>query len=589
MTTFLGFSCSQHDPAVAVVNDAGKVVFAEANERPLKNKRGWHAPPDAFGVVDVILDRYVADGPVEADLTWSNASLASTGILSRIARGAIRWYEAVRPPERQAELWRAWTMRHALYRAPSHAGDLLLNLELRLRQRRGFRQGFSRRDWDHHLCHAVAACASSPFERALCFVVDGMGEGRSTSAFRFEDGRYKRLDGGGLPGLASLGELYSQACYAAGFDPHAGEEWKLMGLAAYGKRDEGIYRALRGALKVEGAGLRMARGYDDAMQSIMPMRARGHMANADLAHTAQLVFEDILAELLTQAHVRWGGDDLVLTGGCALNSSAVGKMLDRTPFRRLHVPMAPGDDGNAIGAALLGWRESNPNTPWQRIESPYLGSEIPADGIDRLSRFGIVPTTLAPGMETLARKVAESLAAGEIVAVARGRAELGHRALGARSIMADPRHASMRDRINASVKFREGFRPLAPSILDEHGPEYFEGYVRTPYMERALRWRPGKAPAGVCHLDGTGRLQSVGEWTDPFFRRTISLFHEITGVPMVLNTSFNVMGRPMVHDAEDAIGVFLTSDIDVLVLGDVLFRKRPLAHPARRGDRHETR
>lgn len=574
MTVFLGFSCSQHDPSVAVVGEDGVVLFAEANERPLKNKRGWHAPPDAFGVVDALLDRYAGDGPVDASLTWSRRALASSPYLSRVARLAISGYQHVQPARCEADLWRAWTLRHALYRAPASADDLLLNLELRLRQRRGFRERPVRRAWDHHLCHAVTACLSSPFDEALCVVMDGMGEGSSTSVYRFRGGRLERLDRPALTNLASLGQLFSQACHAAGFDPEAGEEWKLMGLAAYGSLDEDLYRDLRGALYVGDGRLRVTRGYTPAMERLLPLRVRGHMANANLAHTAQKVFEDILMEFLGRTHQRWGGEHLVLTGGCALNSSAVGKVLRATPFRRLHVPMAPGDDGNSVGAALLGWRAANPGRTPPRFASPYLGSEISGDAVARLARFGIAPRPVPGGEAGLAEAVATDLAARRIVAVARGRAEFGHRALGARSILADPREAAMRDRINASVKFREEFRPLAPSILHEHGPDYFEDYAASPYMERALRWRPGRAPEGVRHRDGTGRLQSVGPWSDPFLKAVIRSFHAATGLPIVLNTSFNVMGRPMVHDVEDAVGVFLTSDIDVLVLGDALFRKK---------------
>lgn len=580
MTAFVGFSCSQHDPSVAVVGEDGSVLFAEANERPLKNKRAWHAPPDAFGVVDRILDRYAPDGIVDANLTWSSAALASSPHLTRLSRIAVTGLEALRPVCRQAELWRAWTLRHALYRAPASADGLLLNLDLRLRQRHGFRARPVRRAWNHHLCHAMTACFSSPFDDALCVVMDGMGEGSSTAVFRFRSGELVRLDRPGMANLASLGQFYSQLCFAAGFDPEAGEEWKLMGLAAYGQADEQLLNEMRAALRVRAGRLDFTGAFTPLMERLLPLRRRGYMANADLACTAQKAFEHILFEFLGEAHRRWGGENLVLTGGCALNSSAMGKVLGATPFLRLHVPMAPGDDGNSVGAALLGWRAVHPGEVPPRFTSPYLGSELSGSAIDRLRKFGITPCAAGAGQDQLAELAADELAHGAIVALARGRAEFGHRALGARSILADPRTEAMRDRINSSVKFREEFRPLAPSILDEHGPEYFEDYARSPYMERALRWKPGRAPAGVCHRDGTGRLQSVGEWSDPFYRSLVSAFHARTGVPMLLNTSFNVMGRPMVHDVEDAIGVFLTSDIDVLVLGDTMFRK-----PKRAGGR----
>jgi carbamoyltransferase len=575
VTAYLGFSCSQHDPSIAVVDDQGVVVFAQANERGLKNKRGWHAPPDAFGLIEPILDRYAGDAPIDANLTWSRTALASAPFLARLSRYAIAALELTRPADREAELWRAWTLRHALYRAPSSEAGLLLNLELRLREQRGFRQRLHRQAWNHHLCHAMTACFSSPFDDALCVVMDGMGEGGSTAVYRFQDGRLTRLDRPSVANLASLGLFFSQVTFAAGFDPEAGEEWKLMGLAAYGTLDEDLYRTMRAALKVGDGRLSFSRSYAVMMEGLMPLRRRGAMANANLAFTAQKVFEDVLFEFLARAHRKWGGDNLVFSGGCALNSSANGKILTTTPFRKLHIPMAPGDDGNAIGAALLGWQAAHPGKLSPRFSTPYLGSELADRGLDRLRQFGLEPCLAAQTPDQLAEFVAGELAGGAIVGLVRGRAEFGHRALGARSILADPRSSGIRDRINASVKFREEFRPFAPSVLHECGGDYFQGYSYAPYMERTLKWLPERAPPGVNHVDNTGRLQSVTELANPFFYNLISAFRRKTDLPILLNTSFNVMGRPMVHDVEDAVGVFLTSDIDLLVLNDFAFRKPP--------------
>jgi carbamoyltransferase len=581
VTAYLGFSCSQHDPSIAVVDDQGTVVFAQANERGLKNKRGWHAPPDAFGLIEPILDRYVGNAPIDANLTWSRAALASAPLLARLSGYAIAALELGRSTGREAELWRAWTLRHALYRAPSSRTDLLLNLELRLREQRGFRQRLNKQAWSHHLCHAMTACFSSPFDDALCVVMDGMGEGGSTAVYRFRDGRLIRLDRPSVANLASLGHFYSQVTFAAGFDPEAGEEWKLMGLAAYGALDEDLYRMMRAVLKPANGRLSATRSYAATMEKLMPLRARGPMANANLAFTAQKVFEDILFEFLTHVHGHWGGENLILTGGCALNSSANGKIPTATPFRMLHVPMAPGDDGNSVGAALLGWQAAHPGHVPPRFSTPYLGSELAGGVLDRLTDFGIEPCLKADSSEQMAEFVAGELAHGAIVGLVRGRAEFGPRALGARSILADPRAPGIRDRINAAVKFREEFRPFAPSVLHECGGDYFQDYSFAPYMERTLKWLPERAPPGVRHVDDTGRLHSVTDAANPFFYRLISAFRDRTGTPILLNTSFNVKGRPMVHDVEDAVGVFLTSDIDLLVLNDLAFRKPARAGPVR--------
>lgn len=573
MTIHLGFSCSQHDPSIAVVNEDGKVVFAQANERALKNKRGWHAPPDAFGLIEPILNEYTNGKDISANLTWSGAALRSSRFLTKVSRGALAIINRFHPANREAWLWLGWLFRHALYRAPASANELLLNLELRLQERHDFRHRLNKNTWNHHLCHAATACFSSPFDTALCVVVDGMGEGSSTAVFSFENGKITRLDAQRYTNLASLGSFYSQACFAAGFDPHAGEEWKLMGLAAYGKLDQELYHLLRPALQVKGDHFVFSKTFAERMQQILPARKNGFRQNADLAFTAQQVFEELLFELLAAIHQRWGGENLIVTGGCALNSSANGKILAHTPFKQLHVPMAPGDDGNSVGAALLSWQAANPGKTPDKFHSPYLGSKLSTSTVERFKRHGHKPDFTAKTPQQLSDHVARALAEGAIVGWVQGRAEFGHRALGNRSILADPRPADIRDRLNAAVKFREEFRPFAPSILDEYGADWFFDYTQSPYMAKTFKWRPGLAPAGVRHADDTGRLQSVSKQNNPVFHNLISAFHKITGVPILLNTSFNVMGRPIIHDIEDALGVFYTSGLDLLVLGDDVFRK----------------
>ncbi|MCZ7681093.1 MAG: hypothetical protein M5U28_20825 [Sandaracinaceae bacterium] len=366
---------------------------------------------------------------------------------------------------------------------------------------------------------------------------------------------------------------------ACGFDPLAGEEWKVMGLAPFGKKDPALHARMRRMLRVEGLRL-----YGDNFAILAELsamrRPRGVPAleYADVAHTGQLVFGELMEALLRELHARTGCDRLVLGGGCALNSSFNGQILERTPFRELYVFPAPADDGNAVGAAWLAYRRDHPRwRPPPRPISPYLGSTLDPDALARVPTLGgLTPAPLAEG-ETAMTRAAELLAAGKIVAVAQGRAEFGPRALGNRSILADPRDPGVKDRLNATVKLREEFRPFAPSVLHEHGPEWFEGYAKSPYMERALRVSParrGRVP-GVVHVDGTGRLQSVERESAPRFAALIERFHALTGVPMVLDTSFNVMGKPIVHSVEDALAVFFTSGIDALVLEDALYEKPP--------------
>jgi len=297
--------------------------------------------------------------------------------------------------------------------------------------------------------------------------------------------------------------------------------------------------------------------------------------SADLACTGQAVFEDVMTELLDNLHAYGISDNLAMAGGCALNSAYNGRILERTPFTRLHVPSAPADDGSALGAAYQAYHEDHPEAGAPcRTLSPYLGSSMSTATLEQMGRFGGFQKVVR-GTEDVDRRAAALLAEGKIIGWVQGRAEFGPRALGNRSILADPRPRDMQDRINARVKFREQFRPFAPSVLDEHGPQYFEHYQTSPYMERTLRFRPevrDRVPA-VVHVDGTGRLQSVRREWNPRYYALIDAFYGRTGVPMVLNTSLNVMGKPIVHSVEDALGMFFTSGLDALVIEDVLIEK----------------
>lgn len=418
---------------------------------------------------------------------------------------------------------------------------------------------------------------SSPFDEAVCAVLDGFGEGSTTAFFRYEAGQVRRIAPEAKSSRAGLGFFYSRLCKACGFDPIRGEEWKVMGLAAYGEHDPELHAQLRALVRVEG--LRFVpsadrhRGWDDLYRQFSDVK--DPIGTVDLAHTGQQVFCELFAELLCNLHARFPSDQLVLGGGCALNSAFTGRVLEMTPFSKVHVSSAPADDGNAVGAALLAYAEEYGRLPAkQGSMNPYLGDRLRPDTIRNMMRFsGLEPT--ATDADTATERAAQLLADGKIVACARGRAEFGPRALGNRSILADPRRADIKAVINERVKFREAFRPFAPSILDEHGGAYFEDYQHSRYMERALRFRDEvkERIPGVVHVDGTGRLQSVTREWNPAYYALIHRFYELTDVPILLNTSFNVMGKPIVHSVEDALAVFFTSGIDALLFDDLLFEK----------------
>lgn len=564
---YVGLASTVHDPALAVVDAGGEVAFAEAAERALQSKRAWHAPPDEPMRIRALLERYVPPG---AQLVVAQSWLRR------------RW---------KSPLFRAGLnlvdRRVSPLLKPTIVGQMnsfdlaSLNLELRVHEADPDHPPIVRRHYDHHTTHAATACFGSGWDEAACAIIDANGERSSESFFRYAGARLEPLSKRRRRSFArngSLGAFYAALCVACGFDPIAGEEWKVMGLAPYGRRDPALHDRMRRMLRVEG--LRLVGDNWAVFRELSAMRRPAGVdprEYADVAHTGQLVFAERMAELLTNLHRRAPSERLVLSGGCALNSAFNGRLLERTPFSELFVPSAPADDGNAVGAAWLAFREDHPGAPLSRGRlSPYLGSRLDPDAIERVTTLGGLRPSSLEGT-TAMRRAAELLAESKIVAVARGRAEYGPRALGNRSILADPRDPRIKDRLNAEVKLREAFRPFAPSILHAHGPDWFEGYAESPHMERALRFRfevRDRVP-GVVHVDGTGRLQSVRPERSPAFAELLERFHELTGVPLVLNTSFNVMGKPIVHSVEDALAVFFTSGIDALVLEDRLFEKAP--------------
>ena len=378
------------------------------------------------------------------------------------------------------------------------------------------------------------------------------------------------------PSNGSLGAYYSCLTEACGFSAKKGEHWKVMGLAAYGKPDQEIMARLRRTFAVEGMALREVESTSRILADFAARRKPNDPpeAAADLALSGQLVFCEWAQQMLSAFQRHTGMKKLVLGGGTALNSSWNGSVVERTGFDELYLPPAPADDGNAVGAALLAYRQDNPGARFGHGHfTPYLGSEVSIETIRRSVDLGaLVPIRTS---ESTAIKTARLLAEGKIVAWVQGRAEFGPRALGNRSILADPRDPKMKDKINARVKFREKYRPFAPSILAEHGPAFFDNYQETPYMERALRFKPEvrRLVPAVVHEDGTGRLQTVKKAWNPRYHELISAFYALTKIPIILNTSLNVMGKPIIHSAEDAIALFYTSGVDVLVIDDYIFQK----------------
>jgi carbamoyltransferase len=566
---YFGLSTTFHDPALALVNDDGEVVFAEAGERCLQYKRAYGLAADARDTVRRLIEEH-CDPAAEFVVAkpWSKGSYQTHLLLTLMG---ITNHELI--PTRPRRMTTYLLKKHSLFAQCwlQYSGYLLSGGNIADILLKDFNnKNVSFINFEHHLSHGATACFTSPFEQAACMIVDGHSEGGSISYFEYKEGRFRNLYR--AKGTASLGSLYALCTELCGFSPEKGEEWKVMGLAPYGKLDGEILREFRSLVVVDDLSIKFAslpkiRAWFKRMVPRARSKDGSPLDVADLAYTSQYFYSEIMTQLLNNFYARGISDNLALAGGCGLNSSYNGQILDRTKFKRLHVPSAPSDDGNALGVGLLAYYRE----PRAILQSPYLGSSLSKRSLTNLIRFGRVSNIRhLPG--TVHLEAARLLAEGQLVGWVQGRAEFGPRALGNRSILADPRPPGMKDQINLRVKFREEFRPFAPSILDEFGHEYFENYQVSPYMERTLTFKESareKVPA-IVHVNRTGRLQSVRrEWNELYYELIYS-FYKLTGVPMLLNTSFNIMGKPIMHSLEDALGLFYTTGLDALVVEDYL-------------------
>lgn len=553
----LGLSTSGHDPALALVDPTGRIRFAEATERFLQDKRAWGAASDHFAHLGGALAAVGFDAATDELVVASSWSRVKADLPVAVSNALLPGADG---------LWLRGLQAHA----QAAAGESLLRL--------GLATGMPTvRRFDHHLCHAAAACVSAPFDEGLCLVIDGEGEVGGASLFRLTEGRLKRAWRSWGPG--SLGTYYAWLTGACGFDWRAGEEWKVMGLAAFGAPDAALVEALETMLQIEDGRPRLP---DQATLDAARSRAEPFMRapdediqrGADLAASGQAAYGRLVDRMLT-ACLEPGDRNLVLSGGCALNSSYNGTILRRFDLEQVHVPSAPADDGNAVGAALLSWMQDNPKAVPPPQASPFLGTRLDPSQVARAAatcgHASVVACAGPGGAATLAAR----LAAGRIIGVMRGAAEYGPRALGGRSILADPRPADMKDRLNRRVKGREPYRPFAPVVPAECVGDWFDHAQASPYMSFTLPWkaRARTAVPAVVHADGTGRLQTVDGRIDPWMRELLTAFEAQTGVPIVLNTSFNVMGKPIVHSVQDAMAVLSTTGLDGVLLEDVLIEK----------------
>ncbi len=449
-----------------------------------------------------------------------------------------------------------------------------------------YETGFPRaifHDYDHHTCHAASAFYSSPFEEAAILCIDGGGDGKSTTAWVGRGRDLRELDLG-IRTPHSMGLVYTRLTRYLGF-PGSGDEYKVMGLAAYGVPE--YLDRLRRMVILTDSGYRLNMEYftyqyayalsERFYREFGPPREKGepitpHYAN--MAASTQRLFEEVLLHLARVLKRRTGIRNLAIAGGSSLNCSGNGKLLLSGEFDSIFVPPAASDLGASVGAAQYHYHHS-----LGRPRSFVLTTDEWGPGYDDDEILTELQRALIPyeRVDDPAQAAAELLAQGKIVGWFQGRMEFGPRALGQRSILADPRSREIKDRVNLTIKFREEFRPFAPSCLREYVDKYFEVDMDSPFMTFTVEVRPERRDEipGVVHVDGTARLQTVALETQPLYHALIARFHALTGVPMVLNTSFNLAGEPIVCSPFDALRTFYTCGMDALFLGRYLVRKTP--------------
>jgi carbamoyltransferase len=455
---------------------------------------------------------------------------------------------------------------------------------------------FQEHHLEHHIAHIASAYYCSPWEKAAGFSYDGSGDFVSTMTARCEGNEIEILDRVFLP--HSLGSVYTMICEFIGYSQY-GDEGKVMGLAPYGKdtyRDEinKIVRPKNGGFHLDldyfkplgsnqgmqvlpDGTVKLARHFSARMEKLFGEPRRPHTEIAqrdmDLAFALQQRFEEIFFHLLNRLHERVPLENLAMAGGCALNSVANGKLFDHTPFRRTYIQPAAGDEGLAIGAALHTYHSVLQQPRRHELKHSYLGPEFSESRIQSaLQNAGLQCRKMERG--ALLQETAEQIASGNVIGWFQGRMEWGPRALGNRSIVAHPGLPNMKDVLNARIKHREWFRPFAPSIMADHQHEYFEHDHPSPFMLHVYKIRPEKRKelCAVNHVDDTGRLQSVTREENSMYYDLISAFHRRTGIPVILNTSFNE-NEPIVCTPEEAIDCFQRTRMDVLAIGPFLVVK----------------
>lgn len=591
----LGISAYYHDSAAALVSD-GVPIAAAQQERFSRRRHDPGFPSDA--VRYCLQEAGVTLEDISSIAYYEDPALKFRRVVASVAGAAPMGFRAFR---HIIPTWLSWKLRTVEVIRREHAA-LELGSVPPIKVRR------------HHESHAASAFLPSPYESAAVLCIDGVGEWATTTLWHGRGSELTPLAEIRFP--HSLGMLYSAFTYFCGFKVDSGE-YKLMGLAPYGTpRYADVIRNELIDLKPDGSFRLNIRHFEYLRGQVMtgsaferlfdgPRRLREAPLTErefDLAASVQLVTEEAVLALARHAKDRTGEANLCMAGGVALNCVANGRIVDTGLYDRVWIQPAAGDAGGALGAALAvaaeaGAPRSHVNDKGSvgrdAMSGALLGPAYDEDVHGFLEDHGLPHVRLDD--DEMARRVAHELAAGKIVGWFQGRMEYGPRALGARSILGDPRQPRMQSAMNLKIKFRESFRPFAPSVLDADAKDYFDLKQESPYMllvapvAKAQQLEPGEEVMGatglellniprstipaVTHVDYSARIQTVSEEQNPAYHRLLSAFKEETGCAVLVNTSFNVRGEPIVNTPQDAYTCFKRTNIDLLVLGNFLLTK----------------
>jgi len=565
----LGISCYYHDSAAALLKD-GKLVAAALEERFSRKKHDYSFPYNAINFV--LQEAGIEPRQLDYAVFYEKPFLK----FERIIKQVFSSFPETLPVFRESmSVWlkdKLW-IKALIQKTLDISEDRIL---------------FSH----HHLSHAASAFFPSPFKEAAILTIDGVGEWTTTTIGYGKDHEITLFEEIRFP--HSLGLLYSAFTAFLGFKVNNGE-YKVMGMAPYGEpvhvdkikklieiEDDGSFRL---NLKYFSFHRSTRRTFSKAFTKLFgeprdPKEAE-HLDKyyADIAASIQKVTEEAIIKLAKRVKQRTGSENLVMAGGVALNSKANGLILKETGFSNIYIQPEAGDGGGALGAALMAHAVLTGERPSFVLEHAYWGKEYGNGTIEKFLKDNNIKYEYIENEDKLIERTVDLISSGKVIGWYHGKFEWGPRALGNRSILADPRRAEMKDIVNKKIKFREPFRPFAPSVIEEAAEEFFDlgpnkGQMPLRFMLMVVPVKKDKRviPA-VTHVDGSARVQIVNERINPLYYRLIKTFGEATGIPVVLNTSLNLRGEPIVTSPENAYNTFSKSEMDALIMGNYLVKK----------------